>query len=355
MAPGGVFLPPRQPLVAAAGETSVTTKLGLGLATLAGLFLLVGLIAYYGFESVAEAFLKAGWQGILAVAAFHLVPLFCSAMGWRALMSAAWPAAPLTVVWARLVREGASNLLPVLQVGGEVIGARILIMHGARAGIAGGGVVVDLTVEVMTQFLFTLLGVGFLLLGHHDSGTVYWLIVGLAIALPLLVGFVAAQHWGLFKLLEDVLERVSEKWRWVREMKISGLHDSIKSIYGHPRGMLTSVMFHTASWILGAGEIWIALQFMGEPVNFREALIMESLYQAVRAVGFAIPGALGVQEGGFILAGGLLGLGPDVAIALSLVKRARDLILGIPALAGWHFFEGRRLWIDHQNRKTEGD
>lgn len=332
----------------------MTTKLGLGLATLAGLFLLVGLIAYSGFGGVADAFLRAGWFGILAVAAYHLVPLFCSAMGWRALAASAWRAPPLVFIWARFVREGASNLLPVLQVGGEVIGARVLNIHGARAGIAGASVIVDLTVEVMTQFLFTMLGIGFLLLRPHDSGAVQWLIVGLAIALPLLVAFYVAQHWGLFRVIEEFLERMAEKWRWVRDMRISGLHDNIKHIYRDPRALISSGLFHMGSWIFGAGEIWIALTFMDSPVNFRDALIMESLYQAVRAVGFAIPGALGVQEGAFLLVGGLLGLGPDVSLALSLVKRARDLLLGVPALLGWHFFEGRRLWINHRNRgKTD--
>lgn len=331
----------------------MTAKLGLGLATLAGLFLLVGLIVYYGFAGVADAFLRVGWLGVLAVSAYHLVPLVCSAMGWRALMRAMWPVPPLTVVWARFVREGAANLLPVMQVGSEVIGARVLIIHGGRASVAGASVVADLTVEVMTQFLFTLLGVGFLLLGPHDSGAVYWLIVGLAIALPLLIGFYVAQHWGLFRLLENLIERVAERWRWVQDMKISGLHNGIKKIYANRRGVLASGIFHMMSWILGAGEIWLALQFMDNAVNFRQALIMESLYQAVRAAGFAIPGALGVQEGGFILVGGLLGLGPDVSLALSLVKRARDFILGVPALAGWHFFEGHRLWINHKNRRRD--
>ena len=333
----------------------MTTKLGLGLATLAGLFLLVGLIAYYGVTEVGGAFLKAGVLGILAVSAYHLVPLFCSAMGWRALMTAKWQVSPPVVIWARFVREAAANLLPVMQVGSEVIGARVLIIHGARAGVAGAAVVVDLTVEVMTQFLFTLLGVGFLLFGPHDSGAVYWLIVGLAIALPLLVGFYVAQHWGLFRLLENFIERIADKWRWVQDMKISGLHDGIKEIYANHRAVAASALFHMMSWVLGAGEIWVALQFMDSPINFRQALIMESLYQAVRAVGFAIPGALGVQEGGFLLVGGLLGLGPDVSLALSLIKRARDLILGVPALAGWHFFEGHRLWINHRNRKRDAE
>jgi hypothetical protein len=57
-----------------------------------------------------------------------------------------------------------------------------------------------------------------------------------------------------------------------------------------------------------------------------------------------VPGALGVQEGGFLVFGGLLGLGPDVALALALARRVRDLIVFTPALVAWQLSEGRRLF-----------
>lgn len=322
----------------------MNTKIGLALATLAGLVLLVGLIAYNGFAGVARALISAGWIGILAASLYHIVPLIFSSLGWRAVLSSAWRAPPLLFLWVRLVREAVSNLLPVAQIGGEVVAARVLTFHGARAGVAGASVVVDLTVEIMTQLLFTVVGAAFLLSGTHDGGTVYWLIAGIAIAAPVLLSFFAAQHWGLFKLLEDFLERMAEKWSWVKHLSVAGLHATIKALYRDRRGVTAGACSHMLSWILGSGEIWIALHFMGNPVNFREALILESLSQAVRSVGFVIPGALGVQEGGFLLVGGLLGLGPDLSLALSLVKRARDVLLGVPALAGWHFLEGRRVW-----------
>jgi hypothetical protein len=75
-----------------------------------------------------------------------------------------------------------------------------------------------------------------------------------------------------------------------------------------------------------------------------EALILESLGQAIRAAAFAIPGALGVQESGFIVLGGVLGVPPAPSLALSLVKRARELALGLPGLIAWQITEGRDAW-----------
>ena len=57
----------------------------------------------------------------------------------------------------------------------------------------------------------------------------------------------------------------------------------------------------------------------------------------MRALGFAVPGALGVQEAGNILVCGWVGIGPQVAIELSLLKRIREVALGIPGLLAWQF------------------
>jgi uncharacterized membrane protein YbhN (UPF0104 family) len=90
-------------------------------------------------------------------------------------------------------------------------------------------------------------------------------------------------------------------------------------------------------------EVWIALAFMGHPIGIADALVIESLLHAIRGVAFAIPGALGAQEAGLVLLCGLFGIAPEQAIALSLVKRAADLVLGVPSLLGWQALEWRRV------------
>jgi uncharacterized membrane protein YbhN (UPF0104 family) len=92
-------------------------------------------------------------------------------------------------------------------------------------------------------------------------------------------------------------------------------------------------------WIVGTGEVWLALNLLGHPVGWTEALLLESLGQAIRGAAFAIPGSLGVQEGGYLLLAGLVGLPPETALALSLVKRARELLLGVPGIVYLHFVE----------------
>jgi uncharacterized membrane protein YbhN (UPF0104 family) len=71
--------------------------------------------------------------------------------------------------------------------------------------------------------------------------------------------------------------------------------------------------------------------------------VIESLIQVVRAAAFAVPSALGAQEAGLIVLCGMFGIPPDQAFALSLIKRAADLVVGLPGVAALQVLEGKRL------------
>ena len=90
-----------------------------------------------------------------------------------------------------------------------------------------------------------------------------------------------------------------------------------------------------------AGEVWLILYFMGHPISIVEALVLETLAQTVRAAAFVMPGAFGVQEAGFMIFGALVGVPTDLALAVSLAKRVRELAVGLPALLFWQVSEGR--------------
>ena len=105
------------------------------------------------------------------------------------------------------------------------------------------------------------------------------------------------------------------------------------------RVVAASFLLSLVGWVVGTFEVWLALRLIGHPVDWASALMLESLGQAIRGAAFAIPGALGVQEGGYLLLAPLVGLPPEAALALSLIKRARELLLGLPGLVYLHFSE----------------
>lgn len=98
-------------------------------------------------------------------------------------------------------------------------------------------------------------------------------------------------------------------------------------------------------------EIWLALYFLGARVSLAEAVVIESLIQAVSSVAFFVPGGLGVQEGGFVLIGGALGLDPSICLALAGARRIRDLLIFVPGLFAWQIAESSGKALTRTQRK----
>jgi len=327
-------------------------RLGSGLGALAGLALLATLIAYRDVATLGRMLLAADW-GIAAVTAFYLLPMAATAHAWRAATRPVWRGRALVFFWARLVREAVNSLLPVAQIGGNVVGARILTFHGARAGVAGASAIVDLTVEFLTQIIFTAFGVGLFL--HRGAGSAAApIVLGLAVVVGAAGGFLLAQRRGMFKLVGRRMERIAARFGWTALGSLANLHEAMVAIYRDRRAIATTAAWHLVAWLLGVVEMWLILVFLDAKVGFATAFVIESLGQAIRSAGFLVPGALGIQEGGYMLLGTFFGLGPDTALAISLIKRIRDVALGAPAMLAWQFVEGRRLLDTFDGAKTDG-
>jgi uncharacterized membrane protein YbhN (UPF0104 family) len=151
-----------------------------------------------------------------------------------------------------------------------------------------------------------------------------------------------AQRLGLFRLIERLAEQLAQRgggWGGLRDL--SGLHEAVLALYRHKRRIWLSGGHHLLAWVLGGFETYAALRILGLPAGAREAIVIEALGHAARAAGFLIPGALGVQEGGYLLICAMYGIGPQDALALSLIRRIRELILGVPGLILWHRMEIR--------------
>jgi putative membrane protein len=329
-------------------------KAGLIVAALVGLALATGLILHFGWHDVVDAALAAGWQGLAALIGIYLVCLFLCALALQALILDA-PGNSLAVyLWVRWLRESIGNLIALLPTAGEIASARELTFFGVRPGMAGASTVVDLTLELLTQILFTLFGLALLITWYQGMTIGPWIVSGIALSILAAAGFVLAQRKGLFRVLERLPESLDLKWAWTVLPDAESIHAGIQDIYRHHKRVLTSGGLHLAAWVVGAGEAWVGLWFMGHAITWSDALILESIAFALRTAAFIVPARLGVQEGGYVLLGALFGLSPDVALALSLLKRAREFATGVPCLIIWQAIEARRFWWRQRRAKSPG-
>jgi putative membrane protein len=200
---------------------------------------------------------------------------------------------------------------------------------------------VDMMTQAVTQFLFTVAGVVLLAWLAGDGPIVRTVAGGLAVAAPALGAFYLIQRRSGHKLIQALVSRFAAAREWRALGAIEVLYENLKRLYGHPGRIAGGIGVHLIGWVIGTAEVYVALHFMGYPVSFAEALVIESLAQAVRGAAFAVPGALGAQEGGLIALCAVFGIPAEAALALSLVKRLADLLVGIPGLIAWHALEGK--------------
>ena len=322
-------------------------RTSIKVAGLLGLALFVFFIVDSGAEDVGRIMLILGWR-LAPITLFHVVPLVFSAVSWRALIRPSSRARLAAVLQIRWIRESINSLLPVAGVGGDFASVRLLAQRGVPGVDAAASLVADTTVGVSTQLVFVLAGVALLLSRYRGDGTLdlaYALLAGVAVFVALIAGFLRAQHRSLFAaVLRFAHSLAPAQGLAAFEGGAAKVDSAIVATYQRKGALAAATLVRLIGWAVGAGEVWLVLHFLGRPFGVVDAFVMESLSSGVRAAAFLAPGGLGAQEGAFVLFGHLFGLPADVALAISLSKRVRELALGVPGLILWQWIEGRRLF-----------
>src|SRR5262249_60177556 len=88
------------------------------------------------------------------------VPVFLDALAWWSLFPESERLSLWQLFWMRWIGESVSTLVPSATVGGDVVRARLAALHGVPIPTAAASVLVDITLGVFVQIVFTLLGLG---------------------------------------------------------------------------------------------------------------------------------------------------------------------------------------------------
>jgi putative membrane protein len=303
-----------------------TIKPAIYIFGLAGGAVFICLLIREGIGPVVSAIARTGWL-LLAVIFYHLIQTLSDAAGWLMLIPKRHRISMFISFFIHWVAESINNLVPTGRVGGDVVLTRIAVALGVPLQIATAAMVVDITVGVATKVVLLLVA-SVLLVTKTDRQD---------LALP---AFVAAVL-GVSAKLAARLARSPEWEPLIRSGE--ALDEAIRQVYTRRDQLAACCFFWTLSWFIACGEIWLTLWAVGWQTGFTTAVILETTVVAVRNAAFLVPGAVGVQEAGYVFIGSLLGIPGDIALALSLIRRTRELLLGIPGLIGWHLLETHRL------------
>jgi glycosyltransferase 2 family protein len=309
---------------------------------LAALGLALGcyLVKYVGWRGVLAAVVTVGWGGFALLCACALGLFVLLGVAWRVLLPAGAACGTWVFVRARMVRDSAAEVLPLSQLGGIAFGVRAAILQGVSAPLASASMIVDVTTELLAQIAYAVLGVAMLVAYAPQTSRVASLtrvaVTGAVVASIAAVVFIVLQRYG---------ERVTVKLpTWLRSRGYTGaVTSALSALYRSPLRVTASGLLHLAGWLGNACVAWIAFQLIGAHVSLGAVIAIESLVYAARSAAVFIPNALGVQEGAYVLLAPLFGVGTELALAVSVLKRARDITLGVPVLLVWQAAEGRRV------------
>ncbi|MDE2466427.1 MAG: flippase-like domain-containing protein [Alphaproteobacteria bacterium] len=314
-------------------------KLGVLLAALAGFAGAAYLVVFVGFDSIWHAVAHIGWTGFGALCLLGLANFMLLGSAWYLIVPEHGARRLLTFFWARAVRDSAGDVLPFSQLGGMLIGARAATLRGLPLTVGLATMVVDVTLEMVSQICFIVGGLLILVVTLPLEGRQLDILEAAtaAIVLGLLGagGFVVAQRRGF-----DALERITARFLPKTAHYAGDIHRLVAQVHAQPRRMVASFVIHFCGWIAGAVITWLALRLMGRHVVFSDAVAIESLMCALRSAAVFVPGAIGVQEAGYAVLMPLFGMPADIGLALSLLRRAQQIADGAPILLAWQLAEG---------------
>jgi glycosyltransferase 2 family protein len=315
-----------------------------------GVALALYLVAFAGAGAVFSAVAAVSWNGFTILCLYALGQFIVLGAGWYALL----PAEEGTNLWvfvrARMVRDAATEVLPFAQLGGIVLGARAAILQGVKAPVAFASTVVDVTTEMMAQIGFVALGLA--IMSAHAPRSAYAAsltsasMLGLGVAVIAAGVFIALQRYGLWmtgKLGARLLRGAG-----AASVSVAATFDTI---YSSRSRLALSSALHLGGWIATAVGSWICFHLIGTHITLASVLAIEALVCAARSAAVFVPNALGVQEAAYAVLAPLFGVGAEFGLAVSLLKRARDIAVGVPILLIWQAAEGKRALAGRPNNQ----
>lgn len=323
--------------------SKLIARAGAVLATGLGVALLAYVVAHAGLHDLTATLRRVTWTGFLALCLYRALEF--------ALMGAAWfvlaPGGPgwrLSVLtFGRVARDSAADILPFSPVGGALIGARAVVLRGVDPLRAGASTVVDMTAELVAQLAFALVGIGLLAARTGMQGAARPLTTGALVGVGLgatgVAGFILAQRRAVSLIAPIAARRLPRTFA-----RAQAAEGEIGRIHARSGRLVIAFILHFAAWVATAGSAWIAVRLTGGRAPLSGLLAIESLMCTARSLAFFVPAGIGVQEGAYALLGPIFGLSPELALSISLIKRARDVAIGAPVLLAWQASEGRR-WL----------
>lgn len=309
------------------------------LIAIAGVGLGIGLVIWIGAGKIWHALITVGWSGFAIIIGWQLLTFLVLATAWHLVCPGGrWP----VLVWGRLVREGANNILPFSEAGGLAFGARAIVIEGVSLPMSLASSLVDIAAEFIGEIPFILFGVVVLLAHGVTEAVLVPVLIGVAIVLAGGAALIWAEQHSA-RLFHAIGTRIARRWTKRGQKQADDVEREFERLFASTRRIGAAAGLHFVGWLSGGVTVWISYRLLGAKVNLLDCMAIEGLLSAALVVAFLVPIGLGVQEVSYILIGRIFGIPAYLSIGVSVLRRARDIVIGAPALMSWQAIEAKRL------------
>ena len=306
------------------------------LAILAGGLIVAWLVWEIGLSTLIAELRKLSWRLPLILLPQVVTNVF-KTEGWRAAFPRRRPRFRLLFP-VRLAGEAVNETTPTGTMGGDALKAFLLVRAGAGVPVEEGLVAVVVAKTALVASLAAFIAGALALawaLGDSSPAMLSLLALLAAYMAASTAGFMWAQLRGMFRMGGRALA-----WIGLGDRVAAGadrLDADLRWFYRERRGQAAAVLgLSLVGWATGALETWLMLALLESPVSLLTALVIEAGATGVRAVGFLIPGSIGVLEGGLVGIFAMLGLGSSTGLAFGVARRFREgvwILIGYVCLA----------------------
>lgn len=294
-----------------------------------------------GWANLGHYLRQVGWYWPLLLLPYGLVN-WLEAVSWKYIIINLPPQTSLArLFWLRLGGESLNQLTPTASLGGEPFKAARLQADGLPLDQATASVVIHKGILVLSLVLYIFVGLALAPL-FLPAALAYLAPLSLGALLLAAAGatFVMFQRHGSF-CSQGV--RFLDRRGWCprvlknQEAFFADLDSSLSSFYReYPRRAALAFGLFFLSWVLHAVEVYLMFWLMGHPISPGLALCLDSLAMLFTALGFFIPAAAGVQEGGNLLLALGFNLGLTLGATFSILRRLREAFwLALGLLVVW--------------------
>ena len=251
---------------------------------------------------------------------------------WIVLRSIGYSVSIPALMAYRLAGYGLSYVTPGPQFGGESL--QVYLLHKGQnipVDAAITSVYLDRMIDLIANFTFLLLGCLVIFsLGIYPG----WASRSFAGMVMLLLVFPTG-HLILLKKGKRPAAWLAKRWKnsrflHIREVIIRSEEMAADLVQNKPSTLIAASALSGLVWVTAVLEFWLCLDFLGISAGWKEAAA--ALTAARMAFLAPVPGGLGVLETSLLVAAAMLGWGAATGIAVSLVIRARDVLLAVVGL-----------------------